>query len=95
MGCRTESETHNGCGPTRAVTCGDELPPGVDATDINGADWLEMIQAERHEMPDRCRTMSSRDCDWMADPIVSEELVVFLAIECLKRARYHASGLAN
>lgn len=26
----------------------------------------------------------------MADPIVSEELVVFLTIECLKRARYRA-----
>ena len=65
--------------------CGDEREP-----DITVADWLEVIRAEHHEMPGGHRTPSPRECDWLADPIVSEELVVFLAIECLKRARYHA-----
>jgi hypothetical protein len=67
----------------------------MEATEISVADWLEVIRAEDHEMPGTHRTPSPRDCDWMADPIVSEELVVFLAIECLKRARYQAYVLAN
>ena len=67
----------------------------MQATDISVADWLEVIRAEHHEMPGTHRTSSPRDCDWMADPIVSEELVVFLTIECLKRARYHAYVLGN
>ena len=69
---------------------GDEAVSGVEVTDVSVADWLEMIRAEHHEIPGTHRTPSPRDCDWMADPIVSEELVVFLAIECLKQARYHA-----
>lgn len=67
----------------------------MQATDISVADWLEVMRAAHHEMPGTLRTSSPRNCDWMADPIVSEELVVFLAIECLKRARYHAYVLAN
>jgi hypothetical protein len=67
----------------------------VEATAITAADWVEMIRVEDHEMPGTHRTPPPRDCDWRADPIVSEELVVFLAIECLKRARYHAYVLAN
>ena len=73
----------------------DEGEPDVQATDVSVADWLEVIRAEHHEMPGTHRTPSPRDCDWMADPVVSEELVVFLAIECLQRARYHAYVLAN
>jgi hypothetical protein len=68
----------------------DDGQPGVEATDVSVADWLEVIRAEHHEMPGTRRAAPLRDCDWMADPIVAEELVVFLAIEYLKRARYHA-----
>ena len=67
----------------------------MQANDISVADWLEVIRAEQHEMPGTHRTPPRRDCDWMADPIVAEELVVFLEIECLKRARYHAYVVAN
>jgi len=67
----------------------------MEETEITVSDWLEVTRAEDHEMPGTHRTSSARDCDWMADPIVAEELVVFLAIECLKRARYHAYVPAN
>jgi hypothetical protein len=46
-------------------------------------------------MPGTRRTPPPRDCDWAADPIVSEELVVFLVTEGLKRARYDAYAPAN
>ena len=74
---------------------GDEGEPGVEATDVCVADWLEVVRAEHQEMPGTHRMPSPRDCDWRADPIVSEELVIFLEIECLKLARYHAYVLAN
>ena len=73
----------------------DAGKPDLESTDVTVADWLEVIGAEHHEMPGTHRTPSPRNCDWMADPIVSEELVIFLEIECLKRARYHAYVRAN
>lgn len=74
---------------------GDLRQPDVEATDITVADWLEVIRAADHEMPWAHRPAPINDGQWMADPIVSEELVVFLQIECLKRARYRACLPAN
>jgi hypothetical protein len=68
--------------------------PDLEPSAITVADWLEVLRMERLEMPGTHRTLR-QDCDWRADPIVSEELVTFLAIECLKRARYQAYVLAN
>jgi hypothetical protein len=58
------------------------------ATDINIADWVEVVRAENHEISDLDSMPPIPDS--MADRLSCEQLVVLLVAENLKRARYRA-----
>ena len=67
----------------------------MEPTDITVADWLEVILAEGHEMPNGHPFTQEAEELWGSGPLTDEALVTIVEIECLKRARLHAYMPAN
>lgn len=64
-------------------------------TDITVADWLEVIRAEDHEIPNPHPLVPKVENRWGSDLLTVEALVTLAEVECLKRARRHAYMPAN
>ena len=60
-------------------------------TDITVADWLEVIRAKDHEIPNLHPLVPQVEEPWVSDDLLTVEALVTLAeVECLKRARRNA-----
>ena len=59
-------------------------------TDITVADWLEVICAEKHEIPNSHPLFLQVEEPWSSELLTLEVLVTLAEVECLKRARRDA-----
>ena len=64
-------------------------------TDITVADWLEVIGAVSHEIPNLHTVAPPVKAPSVPDLLTVEGLVTLAEVECLKRARREAYMLAN
>ena len=64
-------------------------------TEITVADWLEVIRAEDHEIPNLHPLVPQVEDPWAPDLLTVEALVTLAEVECLRRARRNAYMPAN
>ena len=62
----------------------------MEPTDITVADWLEVIRAEDHEIPNLHPLFPQVEEPWSSELLTVEALVTLAEVECLKRARRKA-----
>ena len=69
----------------------DDMGP----TDIALAEWLEVIRADDHEIPNLHPLAPQVEDPWCPDLLTVEALVTLAEVECLRRARRNAYMPAN
>jgi hypothetical protein len=72
-----------------------EMQDSMGPTDITVADWLEVIRAEDHEIPNLHPLVPPLEDPWAPDLRMVEAVVTLAEVEYLKRARRNAYMPAN
>lgn len=72
-----------------------KMQDAVGLPDITLADWLEVIRAEDHEIPNPHPLVPGVEEPWGSDLPTVEAFVMLAEVECLKRARRIAYLPAN